>query len=62
MRWEYRRVDLEIGEVSREDFVARLNEAGAEGWELVTVVQHERHGYSREVHLVFKRPIAGATA
>lgn len=56
MRWEYRRIDLEIGEVSKDDFERRLNEAGAEGWELVTAVQHERHGYSREVHLVLKRP------
>jgi hypothetical protein len=58
MRWEYRRIQVEIGDVAKDDFEARLNEAGAEGWELVTAVQHERHGYSREVHLVLKRPAA----
>jgi hypothetical protein len=58
MRWEYRRLDVEIGEVSSEDFEKQLNDLGAEGWELVSTIQHERHGYSREVHLVFKRPVA----
>lgn len=62
MRWEYRRIHLEVAEVSRDDFDARLNEAGADGWELVTVVQHERHGYSRDVHLLFKRPVPAVTA
>ncbi len=58
MRWEYRRIDLPIEDVAKDEFVKLLDEAGAEGWELVTALQHERHGYSREVHLVLKRPAA----
>lgn len=55
MRWEYRRVDLDIAQVAKAGFEQTLNALGAEGWELVSAIQHERHGYSHEVHLVFKR-------
>lgn len=59
MRWEYKRVNLEIGEVPHRPFEDELNALGAEGWELVGTLQHERHGYSHEVHLVFKRARQG---
>jgi hypothetical protein len=60
MRWEYKRVDLDIGDVAGAGFESQLDGIGGEGWELVTAVQHERHGYSHEVHLVFKRPVVTA--
>ncbi len=55
MRWEYKRLNLDIADIPHAAFEAELNELGAHGWELVAAVQHERHGYSHEVHLVFKR-------
>ena len=58
MRWEYMRVDLDIQDVSKPTFVDTLNSLGAQGWELISTLQHERHGYSHEVHLVLKRALA----
>lgn len=58
MRWEYKRVNLDIADVPQAEFEIELNRLGAAGWELVGTVQHERHGYSHEVHLVFKRALA----
>jgi hypothetical protein len=55
MRWQYTRVEVDIAAVGSSAFGERLDRLGAEGWELVTAVQHARHGYSHEVHLVFKR-------
>jgi len=57
MRWQYKRVNLAIGDVPQSAFQDQLDALGAEGWELVATLQHERHGYSHEVHLVFKRPV-----
>ena len=56
MRWQYKRVDLDILDLGGRSLEERLDRLGAEGWELVTAVQHARHGYSHEVHLLFKRP------
>ena len=58
MRWEYKRLDLDIADVAGPSFEAHLDRIGAEGWELVTALQHARHGYSHEVHLLFKRTAA----
>lgn len=57
MRWQYKRVNLDIGDVPQDAFEQRLDALGREGWELVATIQHERHGYSHEVHLVFKRAL-----
>jgi hypothetical protein len=57
MRWEYRRLNFDIREVSELGFEDQLNALGEEGWELVATLEHARHGYSHEVHLVFKRPM-----
>jgi hypothetical protein len=57
--WEYKRLDLDIADVAGGAFEDRLQALGAARWELVTAIQHERHGYSHEVHLVFKRPRNG---
>jgi hypothetical protein len=57
MRWEYKRVNLDILDVPQAAFEVELNRLGAEGWELVSTLQHARHGYSHEIHLVFKRAL-----
>lgn len=57
MRWQYKRVNLDIGEVPQTAFQDQLDALGEDGWELVATLQHARHGYSHEVHLVFKRPL-----
>lgn len=61
-RWEYRRLDLDIADVPKPAFEEALNALGREGWELVASLQHERHGYSHEVHLVFKRAASAPLA
>ena len=53
---EYKRITLPILEVGKPEFEAELNRLGGEGWDLVSIIPHERHGYSAEAHLVFKRP------
>lgn len=58
MQWEYKRVRFEMSEVGKADFETQLAAFGAEGWELVVGLTHQHHGYSREVHLLFKRPKA----
>jgi|GEM_PF-2062827 len=54
MRWQYKRVDLDIADVAAASVEERLDRVGAERWELVTAVQLARHGYSHEVHLLFE--------
>lgn len=56
-RYEYRVLQADIGQLKHEDFEEKLNAMGREGWNLITSVAHERHGYSHEVHFVFSRPI-----
>ena len=60
MRWEYKRMDLDISDLGGAGFEEQLNRLGSDGWELSFAVQRERHGYSHEVHMVFKRPLAAA--
>lgn len=55
LRWEYRSLRLEGTELDETDRV--LNAAGAEGWELTGIVHRERHGYSKDVIYVLKRPL-----
>ena len=58
MRWEYKSLHLEGTELDETDRV--LNAAGAEGWELCGIVQREKHGYSKDVIYVLKRPVPAA--
>ena len=58
-RYEYRSMQASVAQLSDEAFVRNLNELGAEGWNLVAAVPHERHGYSHEVHLLFSRLAEG---
>ena len=56
VRWEYKTLHLEGTEL--QDTERQLNEAGAAGWELCGIVHRERHGYSKDVLYVLKRPSA----
>jgi hypothetical protein len=55
IRYEYRTIQTDIAHLSEKQLLDRLNAMGAEGWNLVATVPHERHGYSHEVHLLFSR-------
>jgi hypothetical protein len=54
VRWEYKSLHLDSFELAETDGV--LNAAGAEGWELCGIVQRERHGHSKDVLYILKRP------
>jgi hypothetical protein len=63
MRFEYATLVLESvktfsgAKLDHEGFYHKLNEYGAEGWELVNVFTHLRNeGVTHEVVAVFKRP------
>lgn len=59
--WEYRTVKLDVSswlgpKVEPEKIDAELNAYGREGWELVSVVDVNKHqGTTSELVLVFKR-------
>jgi hypothetical protein len=61
MQWEYRTYSLRTGgflggKVNQEDLDQALNEAGREGWELVSVFDTTQgSGQTRDVIAVFKR-------
>lgn len=57
MRWEYRRLTVDITEIAKETFDDKLAALGKDGWELTVSVQHEVHGHSHAVHLLFRRPL-----
>ena len=60
--WEYMTIMLGAGgffggAVSGDTLTAKLNELGAEGWELVTAFDTNMlHGRTRDVVAVLKRP------
>ena len=58
-RYEYRILQTDMARLATDDLVRELNELGAEGWGVVATVPHERHGYSREVHLLLARVLQG---
>jgi hypothetical protein len=62
MRWQYRPIMLRAGgvvfggAVDGQELTDRLNELGAEGWELVTAFDtNMAHGRTRDVLAVLKR-------
>jgi hypothetical protein len=66
MQWEYHAVtyradsDPEVGEVVIDkDRLRKMNELGAEGWELVTVTAVSREDLLWAVTYVYKRPVGG---
>ena len=57
--WEYKTIKGKTegwlgGRLDASDLEERLNQAGAEGWELVSTV----YGHSGAIALILKRPIA----
>ena len=66
MRWEYRTIMLRAGgvlfggAVDGQELTDRLNELGAEGWELVTAFDtNMARGRTRDVLAVLKREAQG---
>jgi hypothetical protein len=61
MQWEYKTVSLRTGgflggKVKQEDLEQALNQAGRDGWELVSVFDTSQgSGQTRDVIAVFKR-------
>lgn len=58
VKWAYKRITFDIFEITESDFERKLDEAGSEGWELVTSFDRERGGNSKECFFIFKRPRA----
>ena len=56
-KWAYKRITFDIFEITESAFEKALNDAGAEGWELVDSFDRERGGNSKECVFIFKRPI-----
>lgn len=61
-RWEYRTLKFKIGsfwggvKVDENEFESKLNEAGEQGWELVSCVDTSEHqGQSKELIVIMKR-------
>jgi hypothetical protein len=63
--WEYKSVKLKLrgflgGKVDQDQLDHLLNEAGAEGWELVTGIATALYqGRTKDTVLIFKRPKPG---
>lgn len=61
MRWEYQTLKMKpsfwAGKVDGDELRDRLNELGAQGWELVAVLDtNMAQGSTQEIHFLFKRP------
>jgi len=62
-KWEYQILDYEVkGGIARkihieEDYAAKLNALGREGWELAGIIPFtENQGRLARVHLILKKP------
>lgn len=58
--WEYKTIKEEIHgfmdrSINEADFSNKLNDLGAQGWELVSCITIDQNGYSKEVVAVLKR-------
>jgi len=56
-KWTYKRVVFDVLQVMDDDFEGKLNELGAEGWELVSTFDRERGGNSKECFFLFRRAL-----
>lgn len=54
-RYEYRILQADITDLGKKELEDRLNGLGSEGWNLVSTLSHERHGFSREIHMILSR-------
>ena len=61
MRWEYKTLRCDENDLGNHVIDHVLSDHGAAGWELVSVVTKERHGYSHGVWLFLKRRISAST-
>lgn len=66
MIWEYKTVKLSISGYDYGDrtvekvfgeIESSLNEAGKDGWELVSTLDNEKTGYIKLIIAIFKRPM-----
>ena len=55
-KWAYKRITFDVFQVIEPDFEKKLDDAGSEGWELVSCFDRERGGNSKECFFIFKRP------
>jgi len=58
MSWEYHQETCKASDIGTDAISARLATLGEADWELVSVVLQERHGYSHEAYMFFKKPKA----
>jgi hypothetical protein len=56
-KWTYKRVVFDVLQVMEDGFEKKLNELGAEGWELVSTFDRERGGNSKECFFLFRREL-----
>jgi hypothetical protein len=56
-KWTYKRVIFDVLDVLEDGFEKKLNELGAEGWELVSSFDRERGGNSKECFFLFRRAL-----
>lgn len=56
-RYVYKRVMFDIMVLEEPSFEVKLNELGAEGWELISTFDRERGGNSKECYFLFKKTL-----
>ncbi len=62
MNWQYTTISMEAygwrgGKIDSDQLTSRLNQLGAEGWELVSIFDtNMSEGRTRDVFAVLKRP------
>jgi hypothetical protein len=56
-KWTYKRVVFDVLQVLEDGFEKKLNELGAEGWELISTFDRERGGNSKECFFLFRREL-----
>jgi hypothetical protein len=56
-RLAYRHITIDIIALGTPAFDDHLATLGREGWQLVSTLSQEKHGYSHAVHMIFMRPL-----
>jgi len=60
MRWEYKCARFGAHEMRDAGFEQRLDVLGNEGWELLTLLDHDHADDLREAYLLFRRAVLPA--